>query len=290
MQYSTPSLRRLVSAFFTALMFAGATLAAAAQSETTLYSFQNDLTDGNYPEAGLAADSSGALYGTTFLGGAGSGGGYDVGTVFKLTPPANPGGAWTEGVIFAFSGISGESPYCNLLIDQGTGTLYGTTVGGGLYGEGVVFSLTPPTQSGASWTETVLWNFGGTDDGAGPYAGVIADAQGRLYGTTYSGGKHHAGTVYRLSPPAQLGGVWSEHVLHSFAWCEGGTDGGSPFAGVVLDNMGHLYGTTMQGGFDNHSNGVAYMLTPPASGNGAWSETILHTFTGGSDGAVPVAS
>jgi|HubBroStandDraft_1064217.scaffolds.fasta_scaffold00004_66 hypothetical protein len=113
---------RVVSAFLiTLLMSAGATF-AAAQIETTLYSFTSD-GDGNYPEAGLVADSTGALYGTTFLGGTGSGGSHDVGTVYKLTPPASPGGKWTETVILAFQSVGngGYYPYCNLLIDQRNG-------------------------------------------------------------------------------------------------------------------------------------------------------------------------
>ncbi len=268
----------LLSAFVAlALMFGGATL-AAAQTETTLYSFTQ--LGGNHPEAGLVADSEGALYGTALL---------TNGIVYKMTPPAHQGGAWSETLLFAFQGASGELPYCNLIINDHNGKLYGTTNGGGLYGAGVVFELTPPAQSGGAWTETVLYNFTAQGDGGFPYAGVIADTQGRLYGTATRGGKNFVGAVYRLSPPSQSGGAWSEEVLYSFAGHTGGTDGAVPVAGLVMDNTGALYGTTELGGGPDDS-GIAFKLTPPASGDGPWSESILHTFTGGSDGGPSIAN
>jgi uncharacterized repeat protein (TIGR03803 family) len=272
-----------VSAFLVLVLITGAAALAAAQTETTLYSFMQFNGDGNYPEAGLVADSAGALYGTTFFGG------HSAGVVYKMTPPANLGGAWTETVIYSFQGASGELAYCNLLINDQTGTLYGTTAGGGLYGAGVVFELTPPAQSGGAWTETVLHNFTGRGDGGSPYAGVIADTQGRLYGTAWNGGKNYVGAVYRLSPPSQSGGAWREEVLYSFAAHTGGSDGAGPSGGLVMDNSGALYGVTaLGGGPDNR--GIAFKLTPPASGVGPWSENILHSFTGGSDGGRPDAS
>jgi len=278
----TPFISLVSGLLVLVLMFGGATL-AAAQTETTLYSFMQFNGDGNYPEAGLVADSEGALYGTTFFGG------HSAGVVYKMTPPANLGGAWTETVIYSFSGASGELAYCNLVINNQTGTLYGTTAGGGLYGAGVVFELTPPAQSGGAWTETVLHNFTGLGDGGSPYAGVITDTQGRLYGTAWNGGRNHVGAVYRLSPPSQSGGAWREEVLYSFAAHTGGSDGAGPSGGLVMDNSGALYGTTaLGGGPDNR--GIAFKLTPPTSGVGPWSETILHTFTGGSDGGPSVAS
>ncbi len=178
--------------------------ASAAPTETVLYSFSGTF-DGNGPGGGLIADSSGNLYGTTAFGGT-SGivcSGATGGVVFKLSP----GG--TETVLHSFTGGDGCEPRAGLIADS-SGNLYGTTAGGGASGNGVVFKLSP------SGTLTVLHSFTGfPSDGAAPEAGLIADINGNLYGTTRFGGASGFGVVFKLSP----GGT--ETVLHSFT---GGSD------------------------------------------------------------------
>src|ERR1039458_4539934 len=221
---------------FAAALLMTSTWAAAQVQEQVLHSFQNDGADGVDPYAGLIFDGAGNLYGTTWQGGT-----YGYGTVFELTPTA--GGTWTENVLWSFgSGTDGTSPVAGLIFDA-VGNLYGTTLQGGTYGYGTVFELTP--AAGGTWTEKVLYSFGSGTDGANPYAVLIFDAAGNLYGTTYFGGSSDAGngTVFEVSPSA--GGVWTEHVLHRFG---NGTDGIWPQAGLVFDAVGNLYGTTSVGG------------------------------------------
>src|SRR5580658_2155921 len=238
---------------------------AADGPETVLYSFTG-LADGGGPEAGLVLGPNGSLYGTTYFGGA-----YDYGVVFELTPPAVAGGAWTEAVLYSFTGgPDGGNPWAGLTLGS-NGVFYGTTTGGGL-GVGVAFILTPPTSPNGPWTETVLHNFGAfTGDGANPYASWTFGTNGVLYGATESGGSSGYGIVFSLT----TGGVLT--VLHPFT---GGADGGNPQAGFALDSAGNFYGTTPYGGA---GYGVAFKMTEGGT------FTLLHTFTGGTDGAYPFA-
>ena len=132
-----------------------------------------------------------------------------------------------------------------------------------------------PASAGASWTETVLHNFGSTQfDGTDPIAGLVIGRDGKLYGTTYTGGRSDAGTIFSLKPPASPGGVWTETVLYSFS---GGNDGGAPYFGsLVMDGAGVLYGTTETGG--TQLTGTVFSLTPPTAPGGAWTEAVLHNF------------
>jgi uncharacterized repeat protein (TIGR03803 family) len=257
-----------------------------AWKETVLYNFcsQPNCNDGANPLASLITDNSGALYSTTFNNGSGN-----KGTVFKLTPPAKGQTAWIETVLHSFTGGSdGGLPYAGLIADK-EGALYGTTSGGGIAGNGTVFKLTPPAKGQTAWIETVLHSFTGGSDGASPVAGLIADKEGTLYGTTGIGGSGSHGTAFKLTPPAKGQTTWIETVLYSFT---GGSDGGFPPAGLIAENgrdenRGALYGTTLFGGTGN--NGTVFKLTPPAKGQTAWTETVLHSFTGGSDGGFPYA-
>jgi len=143
--------------------------AASAQTLTTLHTFTG--TDGAIPVASLITDGSGALYGTTL-----SGGMFNSGVVFKLTPPPATGGTWLETVLYNFTGgVDGSNPNAGLLADA-SGALYGTTAYGGTGGYGTVFKLT-------ATGETVLHNFTGAIDGGLPGLGLI-DTSGALYGTT----------------------------------------------------------------------------------------------------------
>jgi len=245
----------LTAALVAAVMFGGAALAAAQEQEEVLHSFGKG-TDGRFPEAGLIIDSKGNLYGTT-----GGGGAYSYGTVFELTPKA--GGRWTEKVLhsFNYNGKDGVDPYAGLIFDT-AGSLYGTTSGGGAYSYGTVFELTPKASGG--WTEKVLHSFNENgNDGYNPQqASLILDAAGNLYGTTPFGGPLGGcsglgcGTVFELTPKA--GGLWTEKVLHSFN--DNGTDGYDPWAGLILDTAGHLYGTTYFGGASG--GGTVFEIKP----------------------------
>ena len=154
-----------VAAVCAALMMA-APSASAAPTESVLYAFMGNASDGSFPLAGLIADGAGNLYGTTAEGGA-----SDAGVVFKLAP--NGAGGYTESVLYAFTGGSdGGGPAAGLIAD-GAGNLYGTTADGGAAGAGLVFKLAPNGAGG--YTESVLYAFtGGASDGAVPLAGLIA--------------------------------------------------------------------------------------------------------------------
>lgn len=195
--------------------------------------------------------------------------------------------AMTETILHSFVSLpQGANPQSNLVADS-TGNLYGTTYGGGNYGQGTVFEVT--ADSGGKWRERVLYTFSGGSDGGNPAAGLIFDGAGNLYGTTSNGGAvgqngcyyYGCGVVFELSPVGN--GDWAESVLWSFA---GGNDGNQPLAGLAIDHSGNLFGTTYYGGSDYW--GDVFKLTP--NGDGTWTESILYTFTDGTDGGGPAAS
>jgi uncharacterized repeat protein (TIGR03803 family) len=263
-------------------------------TEVVLHSFAAG-SDGSFPQAGMIFDAVGNLYGTTAYGGNGpdcsTSGLGGCGTVFKFSPPSAGQSAWTETVLYRFSGgADGYSPLGPLVLDA-TGNLYGTTVGGGdlracRYGCGVAFELSP-SPSGA-WTETVLHTFNGRADGWGPANGLTFDRSGNLYGTTKYGGlkPNCCGTVFELSPPASPTDPWLETVLHSFAAT---ADGRLPTAGVVFDPFGNLYGATQEGDGTGRSCtggcGGVFELSPSAAKPVTWTEKLLYRFLGGADGA-----
>jgi len=244
-----------------------------------LYSFKNDGRDGTFPYGRLLLDAAGNLYGTTNEGGIHCAP-YGCGTVFELSP--NGSGGWTETILHHFgNGSDGALPYAGLISD-GAGNLYGTTNGGGVNSAGTVFELSP--RQGGGWTETILHNFNFlTSDGTSPYCNLILDGAGNLYGTTQDGGIHGFGTAFELS--LRQGGGWTEIILHNFG--QNGSDGTSPYAGLLLDGAGNLYGTTIRGGI--HNTGTAFELSPRQGGG--WTETILHSFSAtSSDGATPYSA
>ncbi len=229
---------------------------------TILYSFTGGV-DGGLPAGGVVRDSAGNLYGTA------SGGGTDgQGVAFELSP--NGSGFWTETVLHQFlaNGVDGEDPGGRgALVLDGSGNLYGATVAGGSSNAGVVFEL---SHTGGTWTETLLHTFTGTD-GADPLGSLLRDASGNLYGTTSAGGTANDGIVYKLT---HSGATWTESVIYQFP---GGARGRFPFAGVIADAAGNLYGTTT-GGVQG-AGGVVYKLTPSGT------ETVLYTFNGAGNGS-----
>ena len=242
-------------------------------TETVLHNF-GDGNDGILPVGGLVMDRRGNLFGVTTQGGL-----QGDGTVFELSPDGS--GGWTETVLYSFQTNSNEAfPSGGMTMDT-AGNLYGTALYGGSYGWGTVFELSP--SSGGNWTETTLHSFGSGNDGASPLGGLIMDAAGNIYGTTYEGGDRSVfcgvgcGTAFELSPGVS---GWTETVLHSF----NGEDGSGLWAGLVMDAAGNLYGPAPQGGDLTGQNcapfgcGTVYELSP--DGGGGWTETTLHIFSG----------
>jgi uncharacterized repeat protein (TIGR03803 family) len=231
---------------------------STAWTESLLYSFGSP-DDGAFPYGGLVMDSNGVLYGTTVSGGAG------LGTVFSL---AQSSGTWVETILHIFSGTDdAANPYAGLALSS-SGTLYGTSPYGGIWGFGTVFAL---TQSAGVWTESVLYSFVGGNTGSNPYGGLLVGSSGQLFGATTNGGTTGAGTVFQLS---QISGVWTENVifnLPSYA---------ASYATLIADDTGALYGTTPGSHGASANDGIIFRLVPPKTSGGAWSEQTLYGFPG----------
>jgi hypothetical protein len=289
-----------------------ASTASVEWKEKVLYSFQGG-TDGAVPTGAIVFDKAGNLYGATNQGGATNCSPIAYcGTVFQLTPPAKPGDAWTETVLYIFKGKKfndGDYPQGGLVSDS-AGNLYGTTGYGGTGdcvllgitgGCGTVFELSPPQRKGGAWTESILYSFPTAKQGYVAFGDLVFDSAGNLYGATLFGGGHgttcdifyqYCGAIFELSPPKTKGGKWKERTLHGF---KGGTDGANPNGGLVLDGKGNVYGTTYIGGYNCPHNsgqgcGTVFELKAPTQKGGAWAETILHRFNPEkSDGDLPMA-
>jgi uncharacterized repeat protein (TIGR03803 family) len=262
--------------------------------------------DGENPSNGVTLGNDGILYGMTQAGG-----GAGCGVVYQMTPPAqSPTGEWEETVIHEFQTTS-SSDGCGpsnaqLLFDANTGSLYGTTIYGGIAGSlgyeayGTLFRLDPPTQAGGNWTETILYAFTGGSDGAYPSGGLAGDPDGgTLYGTAQNGGSAGVGVVWGYSTSTQ-----QMTTIYTFL---GGSDGAMPQGGVigpfpysVLGNDYYLLGTTAAGGGSTNcylfSNGVdapgcgtvfAINLSLTSQGQ-TITETQLHAYSG-TDGAAPLS-
>lgn len=233
--------------------------------ETVVHRFGVAPGDGTLPFAGLI-DVKGTLFGTTSAGGA-----YGLGTIFAIAPSGK------ERVFYSFKSTKndGANPYARLI--EANGALYGTTLNGGAYGEGTVFSIS------SAGKERVLHSFGGPHDGAFPYDRLLG-VKGTFFGTTSAGGKSQgsqAGTVFSVTPTGK------ETVLYSFTGFSSSGDGANPVAGLI-DVKGRLYGTTVSGGRSNF--GTVFAITPSGE------ESVLYRFRGGSgsggtgDGSMPYAN
>lgn len=303
---------------------------ASAQSFRLLHIFSGP--DGAFPRAGLSIDRhNGTIYGTTFAGFLGFGWGsafelrpaggtfffniiqefdgqpidravigpdghiygtssnaifnFVFGYVFSLAPPLRPcrTGSGLQDLLcpwifhnvygFPLNGSNGISPLGATLVFDQSGNIYGTTSAGGTTGNGVVYMLT------ASGTETPIYEFTGSPDGADPYAGVIFDSSGNLYGVTTVGGSSNQGTVFKLTSNGQ--GGWTEQVIYNFT---GGSDGNAPVGGLVFDPSGNLYGSTASGGMNG--GGTVFQLTPNGSG---WDYHLLYSLTGSPQNCGPKA-
>ena len=264
---------KIAAACLVFVLAAGVATRAQGPTFTVLHSFTGPTGDGAIPAAPVIMDAAGNLYGTTAFGGLTNCsvfGDVGCGTVFKLDPSGH------ETVLHMFSGGDGAFPAAGLLRDA-TGNLFGTTVNGGSagfcrnFGCGTVFKLDPAGNL------TVLHAFTGGSDGGNPTAGLITDVAGNLYGTTGFGGTFGNGTVFKLDASG------NETVLHSFT----GADGIEPSAPLIRDATGNLYSTAFRGGSagscNNFGCGTVFKLDP--LGN----LTVLHAFTGGSDGRNPSA-
>jgi len=265
--------------------------AGEAWTYTVLYNFTAQSGDGYAPYGPPILSPNGTLFGTTIYGGTGpcaldptvTG----CGTVFELSPPAPPGAAWSETVLYSFTGQDGDgvNPVGSLVADS-SGAIYGATQAGGaspncptsrssLPGCGTVFQLAPPQAPGGDWSEAVLYNFtGAPNDGASPWAGIGAiGANGAVYGTTLYGGNPcknrfqglpaGCGTVFEIAPPEIPGAPWTETILYAFSQVgRAFPSGANPWAPVVLGANGALYGVTAAGG-PNGANGTVFEITLP---------------------------
>jgi uncharacterized repeat protein (TIGR03803 family) len=218
-----------------------------------LHSFGSG-TDGANPEGELILDTAGNLYGTTFAGGPAG-----AGTVFKLSPKG------AETILYSFQGgADGANPIAGLAMDK-SGNLYGTTSAGGASGSGTVFEVN------STGKHVVLYSFGGANDGTVPVAGVTLDPKGNLYGTASLGGTAGYGTVFELKKSAS---GWRETILHSF---ELQSDGATPYAGLIFDKAGNLYGAATQGGDGSGGGGTVFELTPSGT---SWTFTTIYGLAG----------
>jgi uncharacterized repeat protein (TIGR03803 family) len=219
-------------------------------TESVLYSFGPSIADGYTPSA-LIMDSAGSLYGTTRYGGTNG-----FGTAFRL----DPSGAKTVLYSFGSSFTDAQLPAAGLIMDS-SGNLYGMAGGGANY-DGTVFKI------GANGAETILYSFGANaTDGQSPWASLIMDSAGNLYGTTYGGGSNGDGTAFKISANG------TETILHSFG--AGVADGQYPGAGLIMDSAGNLYGTTRGGGTNGSSvGGYGTVFKISAAGM----ESVLYSF------------
>jgi uncharacterized repeat protein (TIGR03803 family) len=252
--------------------------------QSVLHSF-NCFDEGKNPYGGVTLDASGNLYGTTVAGGSGgfcSGDG--CGVVFEL---AFSGGVWSETVLYNFGDLPDAAGPGSAVVFDRAGNLYGTSPDGGQFAAGTVYRL---SFANGHWSETILHDFTGGDDGAlGSLGALFLDRSGNFYGVTELGGAYSAGTVFKLSPGA--GGSWTFTTQYAF---KGQPDAAFPYGGLIADQNGMLYGTTYYGGVNGV--GAVFKVGPPpnivgpASAVAGWRDTVLYSFQGGPDGGSPTST
>ena len=265
----------VISAVIVTLILVAQPCISSAASERVIHSFVDCSEDACSPLAAPMFDGVGHLYGT-----AGGGGEYvGAGTVYALTRTRD---GWSEGVIYTFDVHDGAGPAAPLIADN-YGNLYGTTTGGGAHDWGVVFQLTPESEG---WSETVLYSFcseggGYCTDGQNPWAGVVMDKSGDLFGLTRQGGyKGVCGVAFELTPN---GDDWTEQVIHTFER-KPPNDACEPYFSPVLDaGEKHLFGSSYYGGPDDY--GTVFEISPTM--NGKWNERVVLSLQGAKDGSHP---
>jgi len=262
-------IHKFVSSFVTVVAVALAlwTPRAQGQGEKIIHSFTGG-TDGNAPEGGLLIDASGNLYGVTEAGGSTGGG-----TVYELSPGV--GGTWTKTVLYSFNFGAGDVtlPTSNLVSDA-KGNLYGLAPLGGAFGFGGIFELSP--GSNGTWTEKVIYSFGGGSDSVSFNSALANDSAGNLYGYLTETVSNSYGSIFEIQPNAN--GTWTETIVHTFS---GGNDGSAPYEGrLSVDSAGNVYGEAYNGGRDF---GIVFELV--RGSNGSWSKKTVHTFMGAADGS-----
>jgi hypothetical protein len=238
-------------------------------AEKVLYSFKGlgageEYGDGANPNGGLVFDTNGAIYGTTSIGG------YDCpysegqgcGVTFDLTPPAGRARWWGKAILHRFNLQNGAYPSAGVVFG-GEGILYGTTMGGGDEGVGVVFELMPPAQGSKLWKEVILHSFRTSGGGENPMASLTLGAEGDLFGTAYRGSFDSVhGSVFTLTAGKSNEEPWNFGLLHAF---DNTVDGWAPGAGVTFDSAGNLYSTTVAGGTGkgcNNGCGTVFEVSP----------------------------
>jgi hypothetical protein len=254
-----------------------------AWTEAVLYEFQ--FIDGNVNGLVMTGGTGGL---PEFYGTATASGTSNLGSVFSLTPPASPGGSWTETDLYSFTGGADTSNPFGLAL-AGNGVFYGVTEGAGsVDGAETVFSLTPPASPGGAWTEAVLYTFNLSSEQGNPL-GPVLPGSGPGGSTVLYGVNLGAATVYELTPPANPGGSWTQTVLCNFSDAASANDSPAPSTtgSLAMDAKGTLYGTLAGGGVDG--NGSVYSLTPPAAPGAAWTGTILYSLSSAGVGMTPLS-
>lgn len=239
--------------------------------EKVLYDFQCG-TDGKNPYGGITFDANGDLYGTTVSGGAGGAcTGDGCGTVWEVTQAG-------EQVLHNFKGGGdGFGPGGPIAFDA-SGDIFGTTPDGGAHQQGVVYEL---RHVNGSWRESIIHAFtGGVDGSTGSLGALLVDASGDLFGVTEGGGAHGLGVVFEMRPESQ---GWTYRTLYAF---RGTPDASSPYGGLSADSRGDLFGTTYYGG----KGGLGAVFELRASPHRDWTESVVHSFAGGGDGANPTST
>lgn len=257
-----------VTTFHSALMlgFLCALLAAAqraqAQTESVVYTFLYGTGDGPNSTLLMAGDY---LFGTTQYGGR-----WGRGVLFSVTTTGS------ATVLHSCNGPAYANPN-GVIWGGGKYSFIGTTSGFGFHPYGTVFAMGSGWKRGHPFRRLYSFNKNGGASGASPVAPMVIDSVGNIYGVTTFGGSSGRGTIFEITAPG------TETVVHNFA----GTDGANPYAGLVIDAQGNFYGTTSHGGSGTGCSGgcgVVYKLAPDGT------ETVLYNFTGGADGADPMAS